>query len=89
MFLHCVSKNTAQVQVPWSQYREHGNSLFLFRILLGIISFVVIVLSIIPSVLCGIAMAKGIGEPMPIVGLVLGVLATISLIIMFTFTVIP
>ncbi|MBN1457258.1 MAG: hypothetical protein JW912_05350 [Sedimentisphaerales bacterium] len=42
MFLNCVAKNTDQVKLPWNKYREQGNSLFLFRLTAGIISFVCI-----------------------------------------------
>jgi hypothetical protein len=42
MFLHCVARNEAQVSAPWTKFRRHGNSLFLFRIVLGLIGFVVI-----------------------------------------------
>ncbi len=38
MFLHCVALNKAEVKVPWHKYRHQGNSLFLFRIVVGIIS---------------------------------------------------
>jgi len=40
MFLHCVALNKAEIKVPWRKYRHQGNSLFLFRIVVGIISFV-------------------------------------------------
>ena len=39
MFLHCVAENKAEVKVPWEKFRQHGNSLFLFRIILGLIGF--------------------------------------------------
>lgn len=42
MFLYCVANNDAQVKLPWHKYREHGNSLFLFKIVLGFASTVVI-----------------------------------------------
>lgn len=83
MFLHCVSKNAAEVKVPWSLYSAHGNNLFLFRFLLGIISTVVVLLSIVPGIICGVSLAKGFGGPIPIVGLIFGILVTISLIILF------
>jgi hypothetical protein len=41
MFLHCVVNDRAEIAVPWTRYREHGNSLFLFRLVLGLISFFV------------------------------------------------
>ena len=42
MFLHCVAENKAEVKVPWAKFRQHANSLFLFRIVLGLIGFAVI-----------------------------------------------
>ena len=41
MFLHCVAENKAEVKVPWTKFRQHANSLFLFRIVLGLIGFAV------------------------------------------------
>jgi hypothetical protein len=40
MFLHCVATNKAEVKVPWRSFSRHGNSLFLFRIVAGLISFI-------------------------------------------------
>jgi hypothetical protein len=37
MFLHCVAGNKAEVKVPWQKFARHGNSLFLFRIVFGLI----------------------------------------------------
>jgi hypothetical protein len=59
MFLHCVATNKAEVSVPWSKFRQQGNSLFLFRIVLGIISFVVVVAPIIGIVVLVIMMISG------------------------------
>jgi hypothetical protein len=42
MFLHCVARNKAEVVNPWRKFKKHADSLFLFRIILGIISFVVV-----------------------------------------------
>jgi hypothetical protein len=42
MFLHCVAGNKAEVSVPWGRYADHANSLFLFRIVLGLVSLAVI-----------------------------------------------
>jgi hypothetical protein len=42
MFLHCVATNKAEVVLPWHKFRRQGNSLFLFRIVLGIIGFFVV-----------------------------------------------
>jgi len=43
MFLYCVAQNKAEVKNPWSQFRRHGNSLFAFRIVFGIIAFLAMV----------------------------------------------
>jgi hypothetical protein len=42
MFLHCVAHNKAEVTNPWYKFRQHANSLFLFRIVLGLIGFLTI-----------------------------------------------
>lgn len=40
MFLHCVAQNKAEVKIPWRQYRYLANSLFVFRLILGLIAFI-------------------------------------------------
>ncbi len=42
MFLHCVIANTAEVVLPWQRFAAQGNSLFLFRIGLGLLTFLVL-----------------------------------------------
>jgi hypothetical protein len=59
MFLHCVATNKAQVGVPWHKFRQQGNSLFLFRIVLGIIGFVLVVAPIIGIVALVVMMVSG------------------------------
>jgi hypothetical protein len=59
MFLHCVATDRAQVRLPWNKFRKHGNSLFLFRIVLGLIGLLVIGLPIIGIVICVIMLATG------------------------------
>lgn len=39
MFLDCVAQNKAEVKKPWHKFRRQGNSLFLFRLAVGIIFF--------------------------------------------------
>ncbi len=41
MFLHCVALNTAEVSVPWTRFDSAANSLFLFRLVIGLISLAV------------------------------------------------
>lgn len=50
MFLHCVAHNKAEVVNPWTKFRRHANSLFLFRIVLGLIGFFVIGLPVLLAI---------------------------------------
>ncbi|HVM62892.1 MAG TPA: hypothetical protein VMV72_18670 [Verrucomicrobiae bacterium] len=43
MFLHCVALNKAEIDVPWTRYAAAANSLFLFRLVLWLISLVPVV----------------------------------------------
>src|ERR1017187_3569220 len=36
MFLHCVALNKAEIDVPWRKFAAEGNSLFVFRLVLGL-----------------------------------------------------
>ena len=40
MLLDGIVKNQGAVSEPWSEYKAEGNSLFLFRIVVGLIAFV-------------------------------------------------
>jgi hypothetical protein len=50
MLLHCVGEHKSEVGVPWRIYAEHANSLFMFRIVVGLVTFVVAA----PLVLLGV-----------------------------------
>ena len=50
MFLHCVAENKAEVVNPWSKFKKHANNLFLFRIVLCLISLVVVGLPVLGMV---------------------------------------
>ena len=39
MFLHCVAENKAEVKAPWHKFRGEAGSLFVFRLVVGIIGF--------------------------------------------------
>jgi hypothetical protein len=41
MFLHCVALDQAEVEVPWRKFAGAANSLFRFRLVLGLIGMVV------------------------------------------------
>jgi len=40
MFLHCVALDKAEVVEPWHQFAAEGNSLFLFRLGLGLVAMI-------------------------------------------------
>lgn len=58
MFLHCVARNRAEIRVPWNRYGHQGDSLFLFRVVLGVASFAVIA----PYVIAGVMLLIGAGS---------------------------
>ncbi len=43
MFLYNVVNDKAEVRIPWTEYRKEGNSLFLWRLVFGIIVFFIII----------------------------------------------
>ncbi len=80
MFLHCVALNKAEIKVPWSKFSKQGNSFFLFRIVLGVISFAVIMLLVAMLIVIGVLLFAGGGDPHPL-GIILMVLLAFLLII--------
>jgi hypothetical protein len=71
MFLHCVAENKAEVKVPWRKFRDQGNSLFVFRLVLGIIGFVCIALLIGMIIAAAILLSRGSRYAAP--GLIAGI----------------
>ena len=69
MFVHCVAGNKAEVVVPWNKFARHGNSLFLFRIVLGFIGFLVIGIPVAASIFAGFVMCATGFNPAAIIGL--------------------
>ena len=49
MFLDNVVHDRAKVTKPWYDFRKHGNSLFLWRLIFGLICFAVIILFSVQS----------------------------------------
>lgn len=47
MLLHCVAEDKAEVKIPWRKFKDQANSLFLFRIVLGLIGFATIALPVL------------------------------------------
>ena len=62
MFLHCVALDKAEVVVPWHKFAHQGNSMFLFRILLGLIG-TVLTLPLVAIILVNIIRMIQRGEP--------------------------
>jgi len=42
MFLNCVARNSAQIKAPWRDFGRGANSLFVFRLVMGVIGIVFI-----------------------------------------------
>ena len=61
-FLHCVALDKAEVSKPWSQFAHEGNSLFLFRLGLGLIGWVLTLLLLALIVMMIFRMVQR-GEP--------------------------
>ena len=40
MFLHCVALDKAEVSEPWRKFADEANSLFLFRLVLGVLAII-------------------------------------------------
>ncbi len=59
MFLHCIAENKSEVKIPWQKFKKQGNSLFLFRFVLGIIGLAAIAVPVIGIILLAIAMTNG------------------------------
>ncbi len=78
MFLHCVAENKAEVKVPWTKFQQHANSLFLFRIVLGLIGFAAIGL---PLLLAGGLIAIMIAGNIPGVAGALGIVMIVLMIV--------
>jgi len=84
MFLHCVAQNKAEVKVPWAKFRQHANSLFLFRIVLGLIGFAVIGLPcLLAAGLIVITIANNGFVAAAVLGIVLIVLMIVTISIIF------
>lgn len=85
MFLHCVAGNKSEVRIPWNKFKKHGNSLFLFRIVLGLIGLVVVavpVLGIVSLIIMMVAEAAAVIVFVPIT-IILGLFVIVFAIAMF------
>lgn len=83
MYLHCVAQNKAEVKVPWTKFRRHANSLFLFRIVVSLIAFASMCLPLLFAIFCIFGIVSGPPYVGPISGIIVTVLAFIVLAIVF------
>jgi len=85
MFLHCVAQNKDEVKVPWTKFQQHANSLFLFRIVLGLIGFATIGLPLLlAGGLIAIMIVGNIPDIAGVFGIVMIVLVIVAIAIVFT-----
>ena len=77
MFLHCVALNVAQVEEPWKKLSRPANSLFRFRVALGLIGLVLL-LPMLAFLAVDILRMVVHGEPT-----VAGVMAAVGLGLLF------
>jgi hypothetical protein len=84
MFLHCVALNKAEVTIPWTKFRQHGNSLFGFKVVLGLIGFGVVALpSVVAIGLIVLMLYRGGPHIIPIIGIVMVFLIIFALSLVF------
>jgi hypothetical protein len=81
MFLDNVARDRAEIAKPWREYQKEGNSLFVWRLLFGLVTFAVIGAILVLFFIWGAAIYdRGWGPGAPIlllVGLGLAVLAVV------------
>ncbi len=83
LFLHCVALNRAEVAVPWTRFARAGNSVFRFRLVLGLVYLALALAILVPSALSAYRMclddAWGFGNILTLVafGLVLFVVVLV------------
>ncbi len=83
MFVHCVAGNKAEVAVPWNKFARHGNSLFLFRIIIGFIGFLATGLPVAAAIFAGFAMFATGFNPAAIIGLTGAIFVAVVVLVLF------
>ena len=84
MFLHCVALNKAEVAEPWRKFAAQGNSLFWFRIVLGLISLMLMLPLLAVGAVIGLGMVEhSRWEAAGVLWLIGVVLALIGLALVF------
>lgn len=77
MFLHCVALDKAEVSVPWQKFGRQANSLFLFRLVFGLIGLVFMIPT---AVLAGVTFVRMFKQHDWNPG---GIMAGIALVLLF------
>ncbi|MBM4103968.1 MAG: hypothetical protein FJ263_07940 [Planctomycetes bacterium] len=87
MFLYCVAKNKATVVYPWTEYAREANSLFLFKIVLWLISMVCIIPLVVGWIVVIIPIARAERFLPAMIGII-AVLTLITLLVAIVFSII-
>jgi hypothetical protein len=83
MFVHCIAGNKAEVVVPWNKFAGHANSLFLFRIVIGLINLVAVGLPVALMIITIIVLASSGPGAAAVSGLIAAIIAVIVVAILF------
>ncbi|MGA2171834.1 MAG: hypothetical protein ABSG82_02310 [Sedimentisphaerales bacterium] len=83
MFVHCIAGNKAEVVAPWNKFAGQGNSLFLFRVVVGLIGFAVVGLPLAIAVVATIALHQTGLVAGVVSGLLVAVLGVVGAAILF------
>jgi hypothetical protein len=92
MFMDCVARNYGAVKWPWHEYKRQGNSLFLFRMLVGFVSmiFILVLVGAIGFVVYSFSENPTILTPAIIavafIALAVALLVVLSLLVVLQFT---
>ena len=79
MFLDCVAKNKAEVKNPWNRFSQQANSLFLFRLVVGFVGFIVFALIIGGIILLAFLCRRD--WPHPNIGAIAGIIMLVLIMI--------
>lgn len=63
IFLHNIIERQAEIKTPWERFRQLGNSLFLWRIVFGLIASVSIIILLFPLILFSFKLTKKLTFP--------------------------
>jgi hypothetical protein len=84
MFLDCVAQNKAEVKRPWHLFRGYAHSLFMFRIVLGILRGLALLAFIVPVFVTVVVLKTTVGSTaLSILGGIAYVLAFVIVLILF------